>query len=130
MDVLRLKYTLIAFVLAAFFRLEAQVNRLDLDPKLEKMFAPYLTYRHQGPEGLEQFKREHPEEYLKELWYFSSSFYIRRDYFKEGEVLEASTIDISRFEQKRKQGEESIVVFEGYRDVLVLLPGKDLLFKP
>lgn len=123
----------LVFVFIAFFLClsgNAQVIGLELDPEKERMFKPYLTYRHQGPEGLEQFKREHPHEYLKELWYYGSSFTVKRDHFSVGDPLDESTIDISRFENFRKEDESAIVVLDGYKDVLILLPANQLLFKP
>lgn len=126
---LTIRYALFAAAFLAFIQIRAQVNSLELDPKLEKMYAPYLTYRHQGQEGLEEFKRNHPHEYLKELWYYSSSFSVKRNHFSSGDPLDESTIDISRFEQYRKDSDTAMVVLDGYKDVLLLLPSNKLIFK-
>lgn len=124
------RLVLVLVLLLTFLTGKAQVNSLELDPVKEKMYTPYLTYRHQGPEGLEKFKQEQPHEYLKELWYYSSSFTVKRDHFPTGDRLDESTIDISRFEHLRKEDETAILILDGYKDVLLLLPANQLLFKP
>lgn len=108
----------------------SQVNSLEIDPTKEKMYTPYMLWRHQGTEGLAEFKKNKPHEYLKELWYYSESFYIKRNHLKSGETLDASIIDISRFEHFRKQNEESIVELPGFKDIIVLLPINKLIYKP
>lgn len=89
-----------------------------------------MYYRHGGAEGLEEFKKEHRYDYLKELWYYTSSFYIRRDYYDSGVELDESIIDISRFESYRKENEEAVVKIDGYKDALILLPLNQLIYKP
>ena len=108
----------------------AQVNALDFSEKTEKMYNPYMVWRHQGTEGLASFKKNEPHNYLLELWYFSSSFYVLRNYSNTGEKLDESIIDISRFESQRKDSEETILVLPGFKDAIVLLPSNKLLFKP
>ena len=89
-----------------------------------------MLFRHGGPEGLSDFKKNKPHEYLKELWYYSESFYVKRDYLDEGVSLDESIIDITRFESSRKSTEESIVILPGFKDVLVLFPLNQLIYKP
>ena len=113
------------FVLA-----EAQVNSLELNAEKEKLFQRYMLARHSGSDGLAEFKRDQPHEYLKELWYYSSSFYIKRDYQKEGVEMNVGAIDISRYEYARKQTEEIVLLLTGYKDALVLLPIDQLIYKP
>lgn len=108
----------------------SQVNSLEIDPVKEKMYTPYMLWRHQGTEGLAEFKKNKPHEYLKELWYYSESFYIKRNHLKTGETLDASIIDISRFEHLRKQDEESTVELPGFKDVIILMPINKLIYKP
>lgn len=107
-----------------------QVNSLEIDPVKEKMYRPYMLWRHQGEEGLDAFKKNQPHEYMKELWYYSQSFYIKRDYFQTGEFLDESIIDITRFESQRKESEEARVELSGYKDVIILLPNNKLIYKP
>ena len=112
---------------ASFF---AQVNSLEPNPDKEKKFSPYMLSNHQGPDGLAEFKSQHKHEYLKELWYYSESFYVKRNFFKQGVTLDESIIAIDRFESSRKESEEAIVILPGFKDVLVLLPANKLIYKP
>ena len=68
--------------------------------------------------------------YAQEMWYFSESFYVKRDHLSSGIVLNEEIIDISRFESHRKDNEEAIVELLGFKDVLVLLPKSKLIYKP
>ncbi len=95
-----------------------------------KMYLPYLAVRHGGPDALEAWKKENKLQYHRELWYYTESFDVVRDHFSEGVPLNEEIIDISRFEQHRKQNEEAIVPMPGFRDALRLKAGKDLLYKP
>ncbi len=109
---------------------QSQVNSLEADPLKEKKFCPYMIYNHGGKEGLEELKKYAPYEYLKELWYYSESFYVKRNYFEKGLTLDESTIDVGRFEKLRKENEEAIITIIDYKDAIVLLPLNKLLFKP
>jgi hypothetical protein len=108
----------------------SQVNSLELNPDKEKKFSPYMLRRHSGSEGLADFKKNNSYQYLKELWYYSESFYVKRDYLPTGVVLNEAIIDISRFEKSRKESEETIVILPGFKDALVLLPTNKLIYKP
>lgn len=85
---------------------------------------------HGGAKGLADFKNTHRDTYLKELWYFSESFYIKRDHLQEGLTLDESLIPVNRFEDQRKEKEESIVILPGFKDAIVLLPANKLRYKP
>jgi hypothetical protein len=108
----------------------SQVNSLQISPEKEKMYTPFMYWHHGGPEGLAEFKQQHPYEYLKELWYFCESWYVKKDYVKEGVPLDLYVVDIERFEQNRKEHEEAILVLPGYRDAIVFLPSDKLIYKP
>ncbi|MDI1354394.1 MAG: hypothetical protein PSX36_05730 [bacterium] len=108
----------------------SQVNSLELNKENEKLYTPYMWARHGGAEGLADFKKNNSHQYLKELWYYSKSFYVKRNYLLEGVVLDESIIDISRFESSRKESEEALVILPGFRDALVLLPLNKLIYKP
>jgi hypothetical protein len=108
----------------------AQTNALEIDPQIEKMYSPYMYARHGGPEGLAEFKKAQPHQYLKELWYYSKSFYVKKNHNTTGVTLDESIIDISRFESYRNSDNEAIVQLPGYKDVLVLLPQSKLIYKP
>lgn len=77
-----------------------------------------------------EFKKNKPHEYLKELWYYSESFYVKRNHLQEGVTMDESMIDITRFESSRKEGEEAIILLPGFKDALVLLPINKLIYKP
>ena len=108
----------------------AQVNPLQISKEKEAMYTPYMYWRHGGKESLEQFKKEQPHEYLKELWYYCESWYVEKDYSATGVPLDLYVVDISRFEQYRKESELFYLVLPGYKDAIVLLPGSQLIYKP
>lgn len=103
---------------------------LKPDPEKETKFLPYLAVRHGGFPAVYEWKKSNTVQYYKELWYYCESFYIKRNHFNEGVTLNESIIDISRFENSRKENEEAIVILPGYKDVIVLLPSKGLIYKP
>lgn len=117
------------FLLLSFFS-KSQINSLEISAEKEKMYSVYMLWRHSGAEGLADFKRDNPHEYLKELWYYSESFYIKRDHFSEGYHLNESVVAINRYENLRLENAEAIVVFPGSKDVLVMLPTNKLIYKP
>jgi len=108
----------------------AELNSLKPDPEKEKKFSPYVAWRHGWKDGFEEWKKNNTLQYYKELWYYSQSFYVKRNYLAQGAALDESAIDISRFESSRKDGEESIVTLPGMKDALVLLPANKLIYKP
>lgn len=110
--------------------LSAQVSSLEINPQREKMFIPYLAARHGGPEGLTKFKEENHYQYLKELWYFTESFYVQRNHFGSGIELNEEIIDITRFETNRKPHEDVYLQLPGFKDALVLKATDKLLYKP
>lgn len=103
---------------------------LVLKPEKEAMYRPYLAARHGGFEGLDKLKQENKFQYLREMWYFSESFYIKRNHLAEGVELNEQIIDVTRFEQQRKANEEAILVLPGFKDALVLKPLNTLIYKP
>jgi hypothetical protein len=100
------------------------------DPAKEQMYFPYLAARHGGPAATQEWKNTNKVQYYQELWYYSESFYVKRNYNTSGVDLDASIIDISRFESARLKDREAIVQLPGFRDVLVLLPETNLKYKP
>jgi hypothetical protein len=64
------------------------------------------------------------------MWYYSESFYVKRNALNEGVTLNEEIVDISRFESQRKENEEVTVTLGGFKDVIVLLPAKNLIYKP
>jgi hypothetical protein len=99
------------------------------NPEKEKMYLPYLAVRHGGDMPLKEWKKSNSVLYFKELWYYCESFYIKRNYFTTGVSLDESIIDISRFENYRKQNDEVVVPLEGFKDAVILLPTSKLLYK-
>jgi hypothetical protein len=127
------KIILSGFFIFFYIFSEAQItspNDLKPNAEKEKKFLPYVAILHGGIEKLEAWKQENTYQYFKELWYYTESFYISRNYLKEGLVLNEEIIDISRFEFNRKQSEESIVIIPGFKDVLILYPSNKLFYKP
>jgi hypothetical protein len=107
-----------------------QLQEIKLDPVKVEKFSPYLKYKHSYPPGFEVWKENHKLQYVQELWYYTESFYIKRDYFTDGIALNEEIIDISRWEKQRSQTEEVTVKLKGFKDALVLIPGNKLIFKP
>jgi hypothetical protein len=105
-------------------------SSFTVSPEREKQFGIYLATRHGGPEGLAEFRKADSKQYLKELWYFSESFYVERNHLPEGIAFDESAIDITRFEHLRKPNEDAIVIMPGFKDVIVLLAGNKLFYKP
>jgi hypothetical protein len=114
----------------SFFSFSQDLTEIKLNSEKVKMFTPYLQVRHGGVQGFETWKSTNKLLYTKEMWYFSESFYVKRNVHAEGQVLDASFIDISRFESNRKQDEEAIVDMPGFKDALVLIPASKLIYKP
>lgn len=118
------------FSLLSCVKMNAQVSALEISQEEEKQFSPYMMWRHNGSIGLADFKKDHPLEYQKELWYYTRSFYIKRDHLNTGAALDKSMIPIDRFETSRLPSTEAIVVLPGFKDALVLLPENTLIYKP
>ena len=109
---------------------QISADQFKPDPAKEKMYLPYLAAWYGDPNMLQEWKKSNILRYYQELWYFCQSFYIKRNHLSEGVSINEAQIDISRFESQRKKDAEVILELPGYRDALVLLPGKDLLYKP
>ncbi len=110
-------------------------NSIKLDANKVIKFTPYLEYKHGGKQKFITWKNENKILYTKEMWYYSESFYIKRNFINDGVLLtgltlDESVIDISRFEYHRKQNDESIVMLPGFKDVIVLIPINKLIYKP
>jgi hypothetical protein len=106
-----------------------QIDNIKLDPEKVKIFTPVMEWKHGGKEKFEQWKNVNKLQYAKEMWYYTESYYIKRNQFNEGYEMNPQGLDISRFEGSRKKDEEAIVVVPGYKDVLVLLPESKLIYK-
>ncbi len=123
------KVFLVGFLMAVSFSGFSQdFSKIKLDPDKEKKFQPYLEIRHGGAQAFQQWKTENKYEYIKQMWYFSESFYVKRNYNNTGVTLNEEIIDIARFEKERKQNVETIVTLPGYKDVLVLKAAKDCFY--
>jgi len=127
----------IPFFLFSFFISISQneitkiVKPIVLDSNKVKMFVKYPQFKHDIQSGgFFQWKNDNPILYKKEMWYYTESFYIKRDYLPQGITLNEASIDITRFESKRQAAVETIVTLDGFKDVLVLIPANDLLYKP
>lgn len=106
-----------------------QVNSLEISVEKENMYAPFLYWHHGGKEGLATFKKEHPHDYLKELWYVCESWYIKKDYASTGVALDPYVVCIERFETYRKETEEAYLLLPGYKDAIVFLPVDKLIYR-
>ena len=114
----------------SFSSFSQQLEEIKLNPEKVKKFSPYIEFKHGGGQGFEIWKNNNKMLYFKEMWYYTESFYVKRDHLKEGFPLNEEIIDISRFENQRKPNEEVIIPMPGFKDALVLLPTKLLIYKP
>lgn len=99
-------------------------------PTKEAKFSKYIEYKHSFTQNFSEWKKENKFLYIKEMWYYSESFYIRKGISAEGNSMDESMIDISRFENYRKENEESTIILPGFKDAIVLLPNSKLIYKP
>jgi hypothetical protein len=107
----------------------SQIQDIKLDPVKVEKFLPYLKFKHSSEGDFETWKSNHMLQYTKEMWYFSESFYIKRNYYADGITMDESQIYISRFESQRKENEEAIIQMPGFKDAIVLIPGNKLIHK-
>lgn len=131
---MKLHYLLFIALAWLTFGLDAQNNNIQaikLDAKKVQMYEKYLAFKKGSiAGGYDAWKASNPEDFTKEMWYQGQSFYIKKDHLNAGEELPEASIDVSRFEQHRKQNEEAVVILPGFKDALVLLPTNKLLYKP
>lgn len=105
------------------------ITELKLNPEKVKKFTPYVEFRHGGPQSFAAWKENNKLQYAKEMWYYSESFYVKRNVSSEGTTLDESIIDVTRFEAQRKAGQEVTINLPGFKDAIVLLPGDKLIYK-
>jgi hypothetical protein len=126
-----MKRAIIIF-LAVFFSqtILAQTPDIKLDPAKVQKFGVYVIYKHSYEPGFEVWKENNKLLYAKEMWYYTESFYIKRDHFPDGLELNEEIIDVSRWEKYRKPDEEVFLRVQGFKDALVLIPGNKVFYKP
>lgn len=126
------KMIIIVICLLLATAVKSQINPADYNVSAvkEKQYQPYLMAKKGTAQDFEAWKKENKILYRKEIWYYSESFYIKRNVSTTGTSIDASQIDISRFESNRKLNEESIVIIDGFKDAIVLLPTNKLIYKP
>ncbi|MBI2721987.1 MAG: hypothetical protein HYX39_07420 [Bacteroidetes bacterium] len=108
----------------------SQTNEIKLNAEKIKKFEPYIHFKHTGYSSFNEWRENNKLLYTKEMWYYSESFYVKRNHLTEGVTLNEEIIDITRFESQRKANEEVTVILPGFKDALVLLPGNKLIYKP
>lgn len=112
----------------SFMSFSQDWSKAKLDPIKEKKYLPYMELKHGGPAEFPTWKENNKYQYIKEMWYYSESFYVKRNHLSKGVALDESIFDVSRFENQRKQNEETIIVLDGFKDAIVLKPAKDLFY--
>ncbi len=105
-------------------------QEIRLDPVKVQQFEKYVSFKHSYGQTFESWKNANTMLYVNEMWYYSESFYVKRDHSTTGIVLNESGFDVSRFESKRSQTEEVVLTFAGSKDAIVLIPGNKLIYKP
>lgn len=121
---------LVVFFLLGYSGVSYSQLDIKLNPEKVKQFLPYLKWKHGGEVGFPSWKENNKLLYAQEMWYYSESFYVKRNVTNDGYTLDESMIDITRFEHKRIQTEEVVIPMPGYKDALVLLPENKLIYKP
>ena len=111
-----------------------------VSPTKEATYSKYVESNHGMNQNFTTWKQNNKFLYIKEIWYYTESFYVKRNFYSDGSVsidgtlntfsIDETQIDISRFEYQRKESEESIVTIPGYKDVIILLPNNKLIYKP
>lgn len=124
-----IKLFLLSLLIGMSFFSFSQVSEIKLNPEKVAMFEKYVANMHGGPEVFPKWKETNKMLYAKEMWYWSESFYVKRNHLADGITMDESMIAIHRFEDKRKENEEVIVTFPGFKDVIVLLPANKLIYK-
>ena len=120
---------LLAFIMTLSFSSFSQDwSKVKLDPIKEKKYLPYVEARHGGPELFAKWKAENKFQYVKEMWYMSESFSVKRNHLSEGITLNEEIIDVVRFESQRKENEEVIITLIGFKDAVVLMPTSKLFY--
>lgn len=112
----------------SFFSFSQDWSKVKLDPIKEKKFLPYLELRHGGAEATKKWKEENKYDYVKQMWYFTESFSIKRNAQTTGVAIDEAGIDITRYEVERKQNEETVINLPGFKDAIVLKPAKDCFY--
>jgi hypothetical protein len=127
-----MKMIIIAICLLLATAVKSQINPADynVSAEKEKQYLPYVKYKHSLGQDFETWKNTNKILYRKEIWYYSESFYIKRNVSDIGFAMDASQIDISRFETNRKENEEATINIEGFKDAIILLPNNKLIYKP
>jgi len=127
-----MRITVLIFLASVFSSSIIVGQNLDikLDPVKVEKYSPYVKYKHSWGDGFETWKENNKLLFAKEMWYYTESFYIKRDHFQDGVVLNEEIIDVSRWENQRKQNEETIIRVVGFKDALVLIPGNKVIYKP
>jgi len=126
----RIKLIISGILIAMSFSFYSQTQEIKLNPEKVKLFFPYVHFKHGGAQGFEAWKQNNKMLYIQEMWYYSESFYVKRNHLNEGYTLNEEIIDVSRFESKRKPNEEVIIPIDGFKDAIVLIPAKLLIYKP
>ena len=105
-------------------------QEIPLNPNKVIMFEKFVRNKHQTQLTFEDWKAANTMLYVKEMWYYSESFYVKRNQNANGFLLNEGAFDVSRFESRRSETEEVIINVEGSKDVMVLLPLNKLIYKP
>lgn len=114
---------------ASYLGFSQEMNQFKLNADKVSKYQVYLEARHGGGDVFTNWKENNKVQYTKEMWYFSESFYVKKNFYSEGVELNDQIIDVSRFENQRKENEEVIVTLPGYKDVLVLIPTSKLFYQ-
>src|SRR6185369_10970743 len=90
---------------SAFSQAQDMISNPTEDIKLNaekvKKYTPFVQFKHGGDaQSFANWKSTNKIQYTKEMWYYSESFYIKRNVNTTGITMNEAQIDISRFEKE------------------------------
>ena len=101
-----------------------------VSPTKEAVYSKYVESNHGMNQNFSAWKKDNKFLYIKEIWYYAESFYIKRNVNLSGYSIDEYQIDISRFESQRMEVSEFTILIEGFKDAIVLIPNNKLIYKP
>lgn len=132
-----MKKIILLFLLFLSLGIKSQITTSELitywgtvEPEKIEKFEKYVEVNHSFEQNFTTWKKENKIQYIKEFWYYTESFYVERYPSSAGISLDESIIDISRYEKYRKETEEVKITLTGFKDILVLIPSNQLIYKP
>lgn len=128
---MNIKNIIAGLILLISINVRAQNQEIKLDANKIKMYLPYLQAKlGLSTPAFNAWKENNKSLYAKEMWYYTESFYLKKNQNINGANINVEQFDVSRFEHLRSIDAEVIIPMEGFKDAIVLLPKSKLLYHP